>query len=157
MDIRRKDFYSTQALAAEVAMATLHEIEESTSDFLDFDKLAKIAQGAEPVLPVAVQDAESREMLLIAYVNREALRLSLAEKRAIFYSTSRREIWRKGETSGDMLELIEVRVNCEQNSLLFLVRRTNAGVCHTKDATGKTRHSCYYRKMTPQGLLEMLA
>ena len=138
-------------------MASLHEIEESTSNFLDFDKLIKVAQAGEAVMPVAVQDAESREMLLIAYVNREALRLSLRERRAIFYSTSRREIWRKGETSGDMLELVEVRVNCEQNSLLYLVRKAHSGVCHTKDATGRTRHTCYYRKINFEGLLEMLA
>ncbi len=145
------------ALAAEVVMASLQEIEESCSDFLDFDKLIKVGQAGEAVMPVAVQDADSLEMLLIAYVNREALKLSLHEGRAIFYSTSRRELWRKGETSGDMLELVEVRVNCEQNSLLYLVRRSNSGVCHTKDATGKTRPTCYYRKMNFEGLLEMLA
>jgi phosphoribosyl-AMP cyclohydrolase len=144
------------ALAAEVAMATHQEIEESSHDFLDFEKLVQIGAAGEPVLPVAVQDAESLEMLLIAYVNREALRLSLSEGRAVFYSTSRRELWRKGEKSGDMLELAEIRVNCEQNSLLFLVRKTKPGVCHTKDASGQTRPTCYYRKMTVEGILEML-
>ena len=144
------------ALAAEVAMATHQEIEESSHDFLDFEKLVQIGAAGEPVLPVAVQDAESLEMLLIAYVNREALRLSLSEGRAVFYSTSRRELWRKGETSGDMLELAEIRVNCEQNSLLFLVRKTKPGVCHTKNAAGQTRPTCYYRKMTVEGILEML-
>lgn len=144
------------SLVAEADMATPHEIEESSADFLDFEKLVQIGAAGEPVLPVAVQDADSLEMLLIAYVNREALRLSLSEGRAIFYSTSRREIWRKGESSGDALQLIETRVNCEQNSLLFLVRKTRPGVCHTKDAAGQTRPTCYYRKMAASGILEMI-
>jgi phosphoribosyl-AMP cyclohydrolase len=137
-------------------MATLHDIEESGDDYLDFEKLAQIGVSGERVLPVAVQDADTQEMLLIAYVNRDALRLSLSENRAIFYSTSRREIWRKGKTSGDVLSLIEVRVNCEQNSLLFLVRKTGHGVCHTKDKNGLSRPTCYYRKINSSGLLEML-
>ena len=137
-------------------MPTLHDIEESHDDYLDFEKLAQVAMSGERVLPVAVQDADTRDMLLIAYVNREALRLSLAENRAIFYSTSRREIWRKGETSGDVLTLVEVRVNCEQNSLLFLVRKSGQGVCHTKDSDGQNRPTCYYRKMDSRGFLEKL-
>ncbi len=144
------------SLVVRAGMAMSHDIEESVEDHLDFDKLAQVAATGERVLPVAVQDADTLEMLLIAYVNREALRLSLLESRAIFYSTSRRAIWRKGETSGDTLSLVEVRVNCEQNSLLFLVRKSGKGVCHTKDATGQTRHSCYYRKMQASGVMEML-
>jgi phosphoribosyl-AMP cyclohydrolase len=54
-------------------------------------------------------------------------------------------LWIKGKTSGDTLKVEEVRVNCEQNSLLYLVRMMGGGVCHTKDAEGKTRPTCYYR------------
>lgn len=128
-------------------MPTANEIEESSRLQLDFGKLKQVCQTGIDVLPVVVQDARSAEVLLIAYVNREALRLSLEEKRAVFYSTSRGEIWRKGETSGDVLALKEVRVNCEQNSLLFLVEKTGRGSCHTKDAQGKSRSNCYYRKL----------
>merc|ERR1719330_425027 len=56
-------------------------------------------------------------------------------------------LWIKGETSGDFLDLVEVRVNCEQNSLLYLVRPRRTGACHTRDASGLTRVSCYYRKL----------
>lgn len=129
------------------------EIEESRKLLLDFKKLKSVAMGGEDVLPAVIQDAASKEVLLIAYVNAEALRLSLAEKRAVFYSTSRGQIWRKGETSGDELALREIRVNCEQNSLLFLVTR-KGGACHTKDASGNTRQSCYYRRVLNESDLD---
>lgn len=135
-------------------MAT--DVEESDKLCLDFAKLRKIAQGPVDVLPVVVQDAASLEVLLIAYVNDEALKLSIREGRAIFYSTSRNEIWRKGDTSGDVLALKEIRVNCEQNSLLFLVDKAGHGACHTKNAAGKTRSNCYYRRLKDGALLEFL-
>lgn len=133
-------------------MSASAEIEESTGLKLDFNKLAQVAATGEALLPVAVQDAHTLEMLLIAYVNAEALKLSIAEKRAVFFSTSRREIWRKGESSGDILKLKEIRVNCEQNSLLFLVTRTTGASCHTRDASGIARGSCYYRRLEEEKL-----
>ena len=67
-------------------------------------------------------------------------------------STSRGELWRKGDTSGDWLAVVDVRVNCEQNSLLYRVRPQGEGVCHTRDpATGKPRARCFYRRLTPDG------
>jgi phosphoribosyl-AMP cyclohydrolase len=66
---------------------------------------------------------------------------------AAFWSTSRDELWVKGATSGDTLELVEVRVNCEQNSLLYLVKPLGQGACHTKGADGQARPSCYYRRI----------
>lgn len=138
-------------------MSSAAELEESGRLLLDFGKLRKIAAGSADVLPVAVQDAESLEVLLIAYVNAEALRLSLAEKRAVFWSTSRNEIWRKGDSSGDVLALREVRVNCEQNSLLFLVDKAGKGACHTRGTNGETRSNCYYRRLKDNELLEFVA
>lgn len=114
---------------------------------LDFSKLQKIAKTGLSVLPVVVQDADSHEVLLVAYSNQEALARSLETGVAAFWSTSRNELWLKGSTSGDTLELVDVRVNCEQNSLLYLVRRVGGGVCHTKDADGHTRKTCYYRSL----------
>ena len=135
---------------------TERETEESTKLRLDFKKLKAIAMGKEDVVPAVIQDAESLEVLLVAYVNAEALRLSLTEKRAVFYSTSRQQIWRKGDTSGDTLALQEIRVNCEQNSLLYLVKKTHpsGGACHTKDAHGRTRRACYYRRLVSEADLE---
>ena len=123
----------------------MKELEEGKDLQLDFTKLQKIAKTGLPVLPVVVQDADSHEVLVVAYSNQEALEHSLKTGIATFWSTSRHELWVKGATSGDTLKIVEVRVNCEQNSLLYLVRMTGGGVCHTKDAAGKTRPTCYYR------------
>jgi phosphoribosyl-AMP cyclohydrolase len=125
----------------------MNALEEGTQLRLDFSKLQKVGGTGIPVVPVVVQDAESREVLVLAYANEEALRHSLKTGIATFWSTSRNELWVKGLTSGDTLELVEVRVNCEQNSLLYLVRMTRGGVCHTKDAGGHSRATCYYRAL----------
>ncbi|MCE0496666.1 MAG: hypothetical protein LV481_01780 [Methylacidiphilales bacterium] len=125
----------------------MKEIEEGSDLRLDFTKLQKIAKTGLPVLPVVVQDADSLDVLLVAYSNQEAIEHSLKTGIATFWSTSRNELWIKGKTSGDTLQLVDVRVNCEQNSLLYLVRMVGGGVCHTKDASGKTRRTCYYRSL----------
>jgi len=104
---------------------------------------------------VAVQDADSKEVLLVAYANEAALAYTLEHGVAAFWSTSREELWIKGATSGDTLALVEVRVNCEQNSLLYLVRPLGQGACHTKGAGGKSRPSCYYRRLQ-NGRLEFV-
>ena len=122
-----------------------NELESGNTLTLDFSKLA--ALGHLAVVPVAVQDVESGRVLIIAYANEEALRYSLSHKTAAFWSTSRNELWVKGATSGDSLELVEARVNCEQNSLLYLVRVKGTGACHTKQAGGNTRAACFYRRI----------
>lgn len=132
------------------------QLEEGRELRLDFNKLGQVAQAGEPVLPVAVQDADSKELLLLAYANQTALQYSLEHGVAAFWSTSRGELWVKGATSGDTLALVEVRVNCEQNSLLYLVRPLGQGACHTRGADGKSRPSCYYRRIQ-DGQLEFVA
>ena len=131
------------------------QLEEGSELLLDFHKLAKVAQTGVSVLPVVVQDAETREVLILAYANDLALRHSLEHGVAAFWSTSRNELWVKGATSGDTLQLVEVRVNCEQNSLVYLVKPLGKGACHTKDVDGKTRASCYYRRIK-DGQLELI-
>ena len=120
-------------------------LEEGLELELDFTKLAGVAATGQPVIPVVLQHADTGDVLLVGYVNDEALRVSLAEGIAVLWSTSRNELWRKGATSGDVLSLVDVRVNCEQNSVLYRVRPVNAGVCHTRSASGDTRATCYYR------------
>ncbi|NLE65764.1 MAG: phosphoribosyl-AMP cyclohydrolase [Elusimicrobia bacterium] len=122
---------------------------------MDFEKLRKIAASAEPVVPVIVQDAATKEVIILAYANEKALRHTLGTGLATFWSTSRNELWIKGKTSGDELQIVDVRVNCEQNSLLYLVKLKGQGSCHTKDASGKTRSGCYYRRING-GDLEMV-
>jgi len=122
-------------------------LEEGTEVQLDFDKVAKIGRAGHQVVPVVLQDADSGDVLFIGYANEEAYRETLARGSAVLYSTSRQTIWHKGATSGDVLELVDVAVNCEQNSLLYRVRKAGSGVCHTKDESGATRQTCYYRSV----------
>jgi phosphoribosyl-AMP cyclohydrolase len=121
------------------------DLEEGQTLTLDFDKLAKVAQ-VPGVLPCAVQNIDTGEVILVAYVNQQALEASLATRSAVFWSTSRNELWEKGKTSGETFELLEVRVNCEQNSLLYRVRPRRGGICHTKNGADEPRN-CFYRRL----------
>lgn len=122
------------------------ELEEGKILLLDFDKMQRIAAQIPGVIPVAVQNINTREVILIAYTNKEAFEKSIKTRIATFWSTSRNEIWVKGETSGNIYELKEVYVNCEQNSLLYLVNAKGGGICHTRNAKGKARN-CFYRRL----------
>lgn len=130
-------------------------LEEGDDLLLDFGKLSRVAQLDEAVLPVVVQDADTKDVLLLAYANDAALEHTLNHGVATFWSTSRNKLWTKGATSGDALEMVDVRVNCEQNSLLYLVRPLGKGACHTKRANGGSRKTCYYRRMR-DGQLEFI-
>ena len=100
---------------------------------------------------MAAQDVDSKAVLLIGYVNDRALQHTLEHRVATFWSTSRNELWIKGAISGDVLELVDVRINCEQNSLLYLVRLKGGGACHTKE-NGQSRYGCYYRSLKDEQL-----
>lgn len=133
----------------------MRELEEGPELRLDFDKLAKAAKCGG-VLPVAVQHADTNEVILVAYTNERAFRITLAERRLVLWSTSRNELWEKGKTSGETFDLVEARVNCEQNSLLYRVRPRRGGICHTRNAAGAPRN-CYYRRVNlDTGRLENL-
>ena len=136
-------------------MTTTKLLEEGSELQLDYDKMHKVSQSGVRVLPVAVQDAGSGEVLILAYANEEAVQHTLTHGVATFWSTSRNELWIKGATSGDVLQIVEVRVNCEQNSLLYRVKPLGEGACHTKDAAGQARKSCYYRRIR-DGQLEFI-
>lgn len=129
------------------------ELELGTQLALDFTKLRKVANCGEDVVPAVAQDVDSGEVLIVGYANQLALDTALKEKKATFWSTSRNELWIKGLTSGNYLELVETCVNCEQNSLLYRVRQVGTGACHVKDDVGKARHGCYYRTIEADGSL----
>jgi phosphoribosyl-AMP cyclohydrolase len=120
----------------------VNQLEEGADLLLDFSKLDKVAG----VIPCAVQDSVTREVILVAYVNEEALKRSAATRTAVFWSTSRNKLWEKGKESGNVFDLLEIRVNCEQNSLLYVVKPRKAGICHTSNASGQPR-DCYYRRL----------
>lgn len=132
------------------------EKEEGLELMLDFTKLSKIAATGSAVVPAVAQDAESGEVLIVGYANDLALKTALEEKKATFWSTSRNELWIKGKTSGDYLELLETRVNCEQNSILYRVRLAGSGSCHTRGKDGNSRLGCYYRKINEDGSLSFV-
>ena len=132
-------------------------IEETLELKLDFTKLEKVgaqvaaSRASAPehdpgVIPVAVQNADTKEVILVAYTNEFAMRESFAKRKLVLWSTSRNKLWFKGETSGETFDLLEAYVNCEQNSLLYVVRPCRGGICHTKNASGAPRN-CYYRKI----------
>ncbi|MCY3914065.1 MAG: phosphoribosyl-AMP cyclohydrolase [Chloroflexi bacterium] len=120
------------------------ELEEGCDIALDFERF--FSASGHGVLPVVAQDVDSHDVLVLAHVNQAALEYTLREGVAAFWSLSRDRLWIKGETSGNQLDIVDVRVNCEQNSLLYLVRLRRGGVCHTLE-DGEARHSCYYRRI----------
>jgi phosphoribosyl-AMP cyclohydrolase len=130
-----------------------HDLEEGTELHLDFTKLKKVAACEEDIIPAIAQDHETGEVLIVGYANKLALETAQKQRMATFWSTSRNELWIKGKTSGDYLEIIEIRVNCEQNSILYRVVPKGKGACHTKDSEGKARSGCYYRRISDAGEL----
>ena len=121
------------------------EIEEGSRLTLDFTKIEQVAASVPGVIPAVAQDIDTGLVLMVGYANQLALNTALEKNVAVFWSTTRNELWIKGATSGDTLELIETRVNCEQNSILYLVRPKGEGACHTRENGGSSRTSCYYR------------
>lgn len=108
------------------------------------------------LIPVVTQDFHTKEVLILAFANKEAFEETLKSSYATYYSRSRKELWKKGMTSGDMLKIEEIRINCEQNSLLYLVTPQGKGACHAKKPDGLPYTSCYYRKITPSLKLQVI-
>jgi phosphoribosyl-AMP cyclohydrolase len=120
--------------------------EEGSELELDFRKLEKAVAASPGILPVAIQNADTNEVILVAYTNETAFRRAVETRALALWSTSRNALWEKGKSSGETYDLIEVRVNCEQNSLLYRVRPRRGGICHTKNKARQPRN-CYYRKL----------
>ena len=98
--------------------------------------------GADGLITCVVADARSGEALMVAHMNAEALAKTIETGDAWFYSRSRAKLWRKGETSGHVQRVIEMRVDCDQDALLLRVEQDGPGACHTG------RRSCFYRAVT---------
>ena len=94
-------------------------IEETSELILDWEKINGISPENH-VIPVAVQNMDTKEVILIAYINKQALEESIRLKKVVLWSTSRNELWFKGKESGNTFTLHRILVNCEQNSLVFL-------------------------------------
>lgn len=92
---------------------------------------------ANGLIPVVVQDATSKEVLTVAYMNKESFELTLKDKLMTYYSRSRQELWRKGETSGNYQHLVSLKADCDQDALVALVQK-DGPACHTG------AESCFY-------------
>jgi len=92
------------------------------------------------LIPVIVQDVRTKEVLMLAYANKEALELTLKTGYAHYWSRSRRKLWKKGESSGNIQKIVEVRFDCDCDALLYVVEQ-EGHACHTGN------YSCFYRRL----------
>lgn len=103
------------------------------------DDLAAITWNADGLVPAIVQEHGTGRVLMLAWMNEESLRHTLAEGRTVFWSRSRAELWRKGDTSGDRQWVREAYYDCDGDTLLFVVEQEGRGACHTGE------RSCFFR------------
>ncbi len=103
------------------------------------EQLASVTYNADGLVPVVTQDADNGDVLMMAWMNEESLRMTLAEGRMVYWSRSRQELWRKGDTSGDRQFVREAYFDCDGDTLLFKVDQEGAGACHTGERT------CFFR------------
>lgn len=101
--------------------------------------------NADGLIAAIAQDATSGEVLMLAWMNADALKATLETRRATYWSRSRAALWVKGETSGNMQEIVDIRIDCDQDAVLVKVNQTG-GACHTG------RDSCFYRVADTDGL-----
>ena len=112
-------------------MATDTDIEEGTAFIPKYD--------ADGLITAVVTDAASGELLMVAHMNAQALSRTVETGQAWFFSRSRKELWKKGESSGHVQRVKELRVDCDQDAIWLKVEQAGAGACHTG------RRSCFYR------------
>jgi len=102
-------------------------------------QLAEVAYNADGLVPAVVQEAGSRQVLMVAWMNEATLRETLETGRTVFWSRSRQERWAKGDTSGDRQWVREAYYDCDGDVLLFVVEQEGRGACHTGERT------CFFR------------
>ena len=93
------------------------------------DLVSKIKYDANGLVPAIVQDAETKQVLMLAYMNQESLRLTIQKGETVFWSRSRKELWHKGATSGNIQTVVEIKVDCDEDTLLVLVKPAGPA-CH---------------------------
>lgn len=103
------------------------------------DQIESLTYNLDGLIPAIAQDVETREVLMMAWMNRDSLVRTFDEGRMVYWSRSRQELWRKGDTSGDRQFVREAYYDCDSDALLFLVVQEGAGACHTGN------RSCFYR------------
>ena len=104
------------------------------------EQLAAVTYNTEGLVPAIVQEAGTGQVLMMAWMTAETLRLTLEEGRTVFWSRSRQEVWRKGETSGERQWVRSAFYDCDGDTLLLVVDQDGDGACHTGE------HSCFFRR-----------
>ena len=108
---------------------------------MDPAKVEALTFDERGLIPAIVQDAENGDVLMMAWMNAQSVALTVAERRTVFWSRSRQELWRKGETSGSVQHVEEIRVDCDADVLLIRVHQEGAA-CHTGE------RSCFFRELS---------
>ncbi|MEI7754278.1 MAG: phosphoribosyl-AMP cyclohydrolase [Actinomycetota bacterium] len=108
------------------------------------DQLAAVKFDAAGLVPVIAQDINTKDVLMVAWMNRETLQMTFTEGRMVYWSRSRQEVWRKGDTSGDRQFVREAFYDCDADVLLFKVEQEGNGACHTG------AYSCFFRRFGAQ-------
>jgi len=108
------------------------------------EQLAAVKYNADGLVPVIAQDITNGDVLMMAWMNAESLSMTFAEGRMVYWSRSRRELWRKGDTSGDRQFVVSAAYDCDGDTLLFKVHQEGRGACHTGE------RSCFYREFGAQ-------
>lgn len=103
--------------------------------------LSKVNWSADGLVPVVTQDATSNKVLMMAWMNPEALRLTVQTGEAHYWSRSRKKLWHKGEESGHVQKVKEIRLDCDEDVLLLVVEQVGGVACHTG------RHHCFFNKL----------
>ncbi|MFM8870821.1 MAG: phosphoribosyl-AMP cyclohydrolase [Actinomycetota bacterium] len=103
------------------------------------DQMSSVKFNAEGLVPAIAQCAETGQVLMMAWMNRESLSMTFAEGRMVYWSRSRQELWRKGDTSGDGQYVREAFYDCDGDTLLFVVDQEGKGACHTGE------RSCFFQ------------
>jgi len=98
------------------------------------------------LLPAIAQDAETGEVLMVAYMNAESYAQTVATGQAVYYSRSRKQLWRKGEQSGNVQQVRAIYLDCDRDAILLKVRQLGGAACH------EGYRSCFFRQVTPDGL-----
>ena len=104
------------------------------------DQLAEVRFDSNGLVPAIAQDVATKDVLMMAWMNAETLQQTFAEGRMVYWSRSRQEVWRKGDTSGDRQFVREAYYDCDADVLLFLVEQEGKGACHTG------AYSCFHRR-----------
>jgi phosphoribosyl-AMP cyclohydrolase len=107
--------------------------------------LDEVAWNADGLVPAVAQDAASGEVLMVAWMNREALAATVASGEATYWSRSRKALWRKGETSGHLQKVLEVRLDCDADTIVLSVESVAGVACHTG------RRRCFFRRLEGAG------